>query len=192
MPSLRIYLVALSAALGGCATNPQVYTQISQCSPPGTFDYRLHGGRGNDQIYAGGTTQLFGEEDRDLLVGGTKDDELVGGADADTMQGALGADRFVYERENDSPADQNGDWHALSGDTIVDFDSAEGDRVVLTQLAPSRGLGWAGNTNGAYAVWTRPGDSDTILFVETTGDQAADVAIRFFGDVSLSEAAVCI
>ena len=192
MSSVRAIVVLLTASVAGCATSPENGVPISRCEASGSFKNELHGGGGNDQIFAGDAAQIFGDEDRDLIVGQGDDDELNGGPDADIMLGGPGADRFVYETASDSAADSNGDWSPQIGDTIVDFKPAAGDRLVLTRLAPPTGLQWTDQKDGAYSVWARSNDADTILFVEMTGDRTADVAIRMLGQMRLSKDAVCI
>ncbi|MEM8644751.1 MAG: M10 family metallopeptidase C-terminal domain-containing protein, partial [Pseudomonadota bacterium] len=68
-------------------------------------DNRLNSGAGHDQILAGGGA--------DVLIGGTGEDTLTGGT---------GADVFVYSSLDEA------------GDTIRDFNHAEGDRIDLTDL----------------------------------------------------------
>jgi len=73
----------------------------------------LNGGIGNDSLYGeGDTDKLYGEEGDDLLDGGLGSDFLYGGA---------GADSFVLRSGNDS-------------DRILDFNSAQGDKLALSGI----------------------------------------------------------
>ena len=66
-----------------------------------------------------------------VLRGGDGDDILVSGYGVDHLAGGKGADTFVYimDGKNSFPYQNN--------DQILDFNPAEGDRIVLT-----RGDGW--------------------------------------------------
>jgi hypothetical protein len=83
----------------------------------------VFGGKGNDTIFGlGGNDLLIGGSGNDTLNGGDGDDVLIGLGGSDVLIGGRGADRFV--------------WTALSDgiDTIVDFNSAEGDRLDLEKF----------------------------------------------------------
>ena len=74
---------------------------------------------GNDTISGlGGNDTLSGLGGNDTLSGGNGNDLLVGGNGFDTLTGGGGADRFWFST-------QQGE------DTITDFSSAEGDKIVL-------------------------------------------------------------
>jgi hypothetical protein len=83
----------------------------------------VFGGKGNDTIFGlGGNDLLIGGSGNDTLNGGDGDDVLIGLGGRDVLVGGRGADRFV--------------WTALSDgiDTVVDFNSAEGDRLDLEKF----------------------------------------------------------
>jgi Ca2+-binding RTX toxin-like protein len=79
---------------------------------------------GDDVISSlGGADTLYGGPDRDTLDAGDGNDILTGNADRDDLTGGAGADIFVFETLSDS--------ETLDPDTILDFSSAEGDRIDL-------------------------------------------------------------
>ena len=92
----------------------------------------INGGDGNDSIHGG--------DGADVLIGAAGADSLNGGRGADRLFGQAGADRFVF----DSGATFTTD--AFGIDTIIDFVTGEGDRIVLdktsfTALASAAGNG---------------------------------------------------
>ncbi|MEH2286984.1 hypothetical protein [Nostoc sp.] len=79
----------------------------------------------NDVINGqGGDDIIDGKNGNDLLRGGTGNDTLIGNSGDDTLVGGAGADRFLY----------NG---YISRDTITisDFNSSEGDKIVLDKTS---------------------------------------------------------
>jgi Ca2+-binding RTX toxin-like protein len=75
---------------------------------------KITGERGNDTLDGGkGDDRLFGGKNDDELGGGEGNDILDGGEGADIMKGGAGADTFTCDQF----------------DTIVDFNSDEGDQV---------------------------------------------------------------
>ncbi len=116
----------------------------------------MNGNAGNDTIYGGpGSDWLAGGKDDDLLIAGSGpnqvlygnmgNDSLVGGPGGDTLRGGQGNDTIIGGSGNDWIAGDKGDdviyggrgadsFHVFAGtgtDWIADFNSAEGDRVVL-------------------------------------------------------------
>jgi serralysin len=80
-------------------------------------DPHVNGNLGNDTVWGGeGNDTVYGGQGNDSLMGGNGNDVLSGDLGNDTMSGGAGADRFV------GGAGQ--DW-------VVDFKSAEGDRVQM-------------------------------------------------------------
>ena len=116
---------------------------------------RLDGGGGGDT--------LFGAGGRDVLTGGGGADRLNGGLGNDVMIGGQGADKFVF------------DTAAVSGnyDTIMDFSSAQGDRLLLKAsiFAESGALGALADTAfyAAAGATTAHDASDRILYDTSTG-----------------------
>lgn len=66
--------------------------------------------------------RLFGGADGDSLLGGDGNDTLIGDAGDDRLWGGAGSDRFVFTG-------------ASGSDSIRDFSSQDGDRVVLDRAA---------------------------------------------------------
>ncbi|MDP3749286.1 MAG: calcium-binding protein [Phenylobacterium sp.] len=115
----------------------------------------MHGNMGRDTLYGGeGPDWVVGGKDEDLLFGDAGIDVVHGNMGADTLLG--GADRDVLRggQDNDTLAGESGDdwlsgdrgddtiaggagadvFHAIAEagvDRIVDFSSAEGDRVLF-------------------------------------------------------------
>jgi len=57
----------------------------------------VHGGTGNDNLWAGSSSAvLLGEDGNDRLIGSTADDILSGGAGDDSLQGGGGNDIFTF------------------------------------------------------------------------------------------------
>ena len=78
-------------------------------------DDTLYGGRGNDKLEGGkGDDKLFGGKNDDELDGGKGNDTVDGGEGADELIGGVGADTFVCDQF----------------DTIIDFNSDEGDKII--------------------------------------------------------------
>src|SRR5215203_2438718 len=78
-------------------------------------DDKIKGGDGDDTIEGGkGDDKLFGGKNDDELDGGKGNDTADGGEGADELIGGAGADTFVCDQF----------------DTIIDFNSAEGDKII--------------------------------------------------------------
>ncbi|MBD2242071.1 FG-GAP repeat protein [Nostoc sp. FACHB-888] len=84
----------------------------------------INGQEGNDII-----NSLSGD---DLLRGGSGNDTLVGGVGNDILIGGVNADRFVYNIDG------------VGVDTITDFNSSEGDKIVLNKTTFSAIISAAG------------------------------------------------
>lgn len=88
----------------------------------------VEGSSSHDTLFGGvGADQLYGFSGNDTMNGGTGDDVLIGGTGLDTLRGGAGADRFVY---------QAGDGGSGSIDRILDFSSAQGDKIDLRRIDP--------------------------------------------------------
>lgn len=122
---------------------------------------RLNGGGGNDTLKGGagndrlngsqGHDDLYGDAGNDLLSGGAGKDRLWGGAGNDTLDGGAGKDRLEGGQGNDlliggAAADRFVFKGKFGNDTIADFSTAEGDRLVLDDAL------WGGKTLKPGAV----------------------------------------
>ncbi|MGQ9368520.1 hypothetical protein [Azospirillum sp. ST 5-10] len=101
---------------------------------------RLFGHQGRDVLHGGdGDDTLFGGQGADRLVGEAGNDELGGNVGDDTLSGGTGADRFVF-----GPGG--------GADTIVDFDAAAGDRLVLAAGTAVPPLPWTPADDGSLRL----------------------------------------
>ncbi len=111
----------------------------------------IYGGEGNDWVVGGQDDDLiYGENGNDIVYGNMGNDTLFGGAGDDTMRGGQhddiinggpGNDMLWGDRGNDTlyggaGADQ---FHIFSGagvDRVMDYNYAEGDRIVIDDHTP--------------------------------------------------------
>jgi len=94
-----------------------------------TGDEILFGTIGNDNLSGNaGKDILDGLAGNDVLDGGEGNDIIKGSAGNDSLTGGTGSDSFVFE----SPTE--------GIDTIEDFDSSEGDRIVISATGFGGGL----------------------------------------------------
>ncbi|QYU68243.1 hypothetical protein J4558_26020 [Leptolyngbya sp. 15MV] len=92
----------------------------------------VFGGVGNDNLVGlTGADTLLGGSGRDRLNGGEGNDVLIGGPGVDVLFGGTGADRFVFLSTLDRT------------DRIMDFNAAEGDRVVIDRAIAATAGGLA-------------------------------------------------
>jgi large repetitive protein len=104
---------------------------------------------------------LTGSNGNDTIAGGLGNDLIAGMAGADVLTSGGGGDKFIYASFADSKS---------SGyDSIIDFNSADGDRIALSAL-PSKfwNLGTITGSNLSTALASAYGDADRT----TTGSQA--------------------
>ncbi|MEH2015381.1 beta strand repeat-containing protein [Nostoc sp.] len=86
----------------------------------------INGQGGNDIINGNsGNDLLRGGSGDDILIGGEGNDTLVGGVGNDVLVGGAGADRFLYN------TDAAFALTAVGVDAISDFNSSEGDNIIL-------------------------------------------------------------
>ncbi len=142
----------------------------------GTDDDTLYGGLLHDTLNGdAGEDRLFGEAGNDRLNGGAGDDIMLGGADRDVFTGGTGADMFRF---------QDGDFAGMDGNTadrIVDFSSAEGDQIDLSEVDAIAGgsrnpftfLGTSDFTGTAGQLRYQFISGNTYLTGDTDGDGMA-------------------
>ena len=135
----------------------------------------LRGDRGNDVLSGGdGRDYLSGASGNDTLDGGAASDRLYLGAGNDVASGGSGADTFIF-RSDDLDGSQ---------DSILDFSTAEGDRLDLRRLD-------IGGSESEYLAWfasniTAIGDdvsvqlgNNTTLLLEDAADQLSTLYDSF-------------
>jgi Ca2+-binding RTX toxin-like protein len=104
------------------------------------------GNLGNDSLDGGaGADQVRGGQGDDLVIGGAGDDYVSGDRGADTIQGGSGAD--LFHSFGDAGVDR-----------VLDFNLAEGDRVMLDP-----GTAYSTAQVGADTVITMQGGGQMIL-----------------------------
>ena len=184
----------------------------------------VFGGDGNDNIYGrggndalngdGGNDRLFGDGGDDVLGGGIGIDVLEGGADNDTLSGGSGVDT-LYGQDGDDVLSGGADFDTLvgglgadrfafaSGDTgstlatadrIVDFSTAQGDRIDLSAIDAVTGggddgfsfIGSAAFSNVAGQLRAEVFFGNTYVMGDTNGDGIADFVVKIDGNVPLS------
>jgi hypothetical protein len=106
----------------------------------------VHGDAGDDTLSGGqGSDAMFGEADNDVLFGNLGADSLDGGFGNDLIRGGQGNDSIDGGSGNDWISGDRGDdtitggtgadtFHSFAGaglDRVLDFNAAEGDRVLL-------------------------------------------------------------
>ncbi|MHC5736640.1 hypothetical protein [Nostoc sp.] len=117
----------------------------------------------NDVINGqGGNDKIDGKSGNDYLRGGAGNDTLVGGAGNDTLIGGAGADRFLY---NTNAAFA---FSAVGVDTITDFNSSQGDKILLDKT-----------TFGAIASTAGTGFSNASDFKITTSGVTSTAKIVY-------------
>jgi Ca2+-binding RTX toxin-like protein len=154
----------------------------------GAADDSVYGGVGNDILAgAAGNDLLRGDDGADRLNGGAGDDVLNGAAGQDFLTGGTGADSFLFG------AGQTSADHALA-DTILDFDSAGGDRIDLhymdanSQVVGNQAFAFIGTAafTAAGQVHYASGGGETWLEGDVDGDGQADFAIHMAGAHALA------
>ncbi|WP_193200324.1 DUF4347 domain-containing protein [Nostoc sp. MG11] len=68
---------------------------------------------------------IYGYGGNDILLGRGGNDSLVGGAGNDTLTGSIGSDQFVFNSRRQFATSD------LGVDTIINFSSTEGDKILL-------------------------------------------------------------
>ncbi|OPF16167.1 hypothetical protein B1L04_24130 [Microcystis aeruginosa KW] len=127
--TLQVFHPVLVPPGGGIIQGTPTNDRIDALGKSGT--YRLESGAGDDLLIGSnqrdvlkggsGNDSLCGEGNIDKLYGEEGDDLLDGGLGLDFLYGGSGADSFVLKSGNGS-------------DYILDFNSAEGDKLALSGL----------------------------------------------------------
>ncbi|MNZ92304.1 Poly(beta-D-mannuronate) C5 epimerase 6 [compost metagenome] len=146
----------------------------------------LTGSNYNDRLTgntAGNT--LSGGAGNDILNGGAGNDLLIGGLGADRLTGGTGADRFDFNVLSEMGV-------GALRDVIVDFKTAEGDKVELSTLdantltAANEAFSFIGaNAFGSNATGQLR-FVNSILYGSTDADSAAEFEVQLLGATSLS------
>ncbi len=138
----------------------------------------LAAGENNPTVDAGlraiGQT-ITGTRKKDTLTGTPGDDVITGLKNRDLLTGGEGADRFVYTSIVDG------------GDTIIDFNPLQGDKVDLTGAL--RSVGYTGTTPIAdgYLKFMASGSNNSILQIDPDGlGPATAKSFILFRNVSLA------
>ncbi len=103
----------------------------------GAGDDYVVGGKDNDQQFGDdGDDIVWGNLGNDTLDGGNGNDQVRGGQGDDSLSGGLGDDFISGDRGNDTESGGAGAdiFHTFSGagvDRVLDFNLAEGDRVMV-------------------------------------------------------------
>ncbi|MBX9702065.1 MAG: hypothetical protein K2X74_21700, partial [Acetobacteraceae bacterium] len=111
----------------------------------------------------------------DQLLGGLGDDVLRGEGGGDRLWGGGGGDRFEFRAFAESAPG--------APDRIIDFDGAEGDRIVLGALVPGRFdfIGAAAFTAGAGAQLRFDVAGGVTRIEASTTGSAVDLVIELQG-----------
>jgi len=130
----------------------------------------------NDRPPDGGKDTLLGGGGNDTLIGGYGNDRLVGGNGDDVLSGGTGGDRFVFSDPR----------HGT--DRILDFDAAEGDRILLRKIDADTAtaaddafvfIGDAAFSGTAGELRAKATDGGTVQRIEgdVDGDGVAELTI---------------
>lgn len=112
-------------------------------------DDTISGGGGNDRLLGGaGNDVLKGGAGNDILTGGAGNDRIYGGAGNDKLTGGTGADKFYFDSALNATTNK---------DQILDFSSAEKDKIVLND---SVFTAFAGRTTVAQSQISTDGTPD--------------------------------
>jgi len=165
--------------IGGGDTDPD----------PGTGE-DIDGTFGNDDITGTDASErIFGLLGNDDIMAGAGNDTIWGGSGSDFMWGEAGADTFAFDYARESP------YRARKFDVLMDFDSAEGDMIDLSNMDANllkfgnqtfrfegSGDGWAGRGQIDYNF----ANGDTRVFGYVDRDKSPDFYLEIEGIVDLT------
>lgn len=127
-------------------------------------DDRLDGGLGNDLLDGGaGADILHGGDGHDRLFGGDGDDRLIGGAGNDELRGGACADIFEFH------------FLGTQQDRILDFNMAEGDRIIVRGVS---GSATGGLSYILFQNYTASGREDLYILTGDTIDFGDRITIE--------------
>lgn len=111
---------------------------------------------------------LQGSAGADNIDGGGGNDVIDGGAGTDYLTGGRGADTFIF--------------HAHSQyDVVMDFNAAEGDRIVFGTDASASQVVYSGQLSDGLAIQTATG-ACYVHCVDINGDGVMDTQLSLNGD----------
>ncbi|MBG1270122.1 Ig-like domain-containing protein, partial [Nostoc sp. WHI] len=128
----------------------------------------INGQGGNDIINGNsGNDLLRGGEGDDVLIGSEGNDTLVGGNGNDVLVGGVGADFFLYNTNAEFSA------AAVGIDAITDFNSSEGDKILLDKttfgaITSAAGTGFS-NANDFQITNSAGSSTATIVYDSVSG-----------------------
>ena len=129
----------------------------------------INGQGGNDIINAfSGNDLLRGGSGDDVLIGGEGNDTFVGGVGNDILVGGVGSDRFFYN------TDAAFALTAVGVDAITDFNSSQGDKIVLdkttfSDITSAAGTGF--NNLSDFEVTNKAGTSTAKIVYDPVNGQ---------------------
>lgn len=131
-------------------------------------------------IGTAGANALEGAGSSDRLSGGGGKDSLGGGEGLDTLIGGAGADRFAFRAVNESGVGQ------ANADQILDFSSAEGDRIDLSNLFTGKfdyigAAGFGGSGQAEVRVQTNANNQLVQLDIDGDGTSDMDIVVKNSG-----------
>ncbi|NJO97458.1 MAG: calcium-binding protein, partial [Pleurocapsa sp. CRU_1_2] len=132
-----------------------------------------------------GNNELKGASGDDTLIGGAGNDTINGGSANDRLSGGLGADRFFY---NSGVAFSGADF---GSDRIIDFNTAEGDKIVLGKttfgLTSAIGNGFSIANEFAFVTTdnSAKGSAAKIVYSSETGNVFYNDNGSIIGDESI-------
>lgn len=111
---------------------------------------------------------LIGSSGADTIDGGGGNDRIVGGAGTDYLTGGHGADTFVFGAHSQY-------------DVITDFNSAEGDRVLLDLGGSPNTPAYSGALSDGLSFQTA-GGTCYVSCVDINADGVMDTQLSINGD----------
>lgn len=135
----------------------------------------LIGAGGNDMLEGGdGDDLLQGNDGQDDLYGGNGNDTLIGGAGRDYLDGGNGANRYIFEKGTGLD------------DVLVRLADGQDDTIVFGEGITAADLEVQ---LGNQRFWDiQPGDSGYATLVVGTGEDAFQIEIDGWNDISRSSA----